>query len=455
MKMPLIPIEERLTTFNEVEMSLSHEQAIAEANRCLQCASPTCIEGCPAKVLIPDFIKAFKEKRIEDAAEIIRESNFFPSICGRICQHEKQCEASCILAKTGDPICIGGLERFIGDNAPPPKNEKKFNGKKAAIIGSGPSGLTAAAHLALQGINVTVFESSNAFGGVIKYGVPEFRLPKETVSKELKILHDLGIDFEPNSKIAEESLEEVSKKFDLVFVGTGVGKARKLDLPGHELKGVLSAMKFLVNLNQSGMPMINPEEKVIVIGAGYVGIDASRSAVRLGAKVTCITVSKREDALKSVTEKDYLEAEEEGVKFMFGLKVTGFEGKEKVEKVLYENGEKGFVEADRVIYAIGQEHDEDELKKPLRDSENGCIQVNKKHQTKIENVFAAGDCVHGPKTVVHAIAAGRGAAKAMIRYLDKKEKDKQEKEQAIEIQKELAKHKVKEEHESKMDNKDI
>ncbi|MDD3084229.1 MAG: FAD-dependent oxidoreductase, partial [Candidatus ainarchaeum sp.] len=316
MQVPKISLDERKTTFKEVEIGFNEEQALQEANRCLNCANPTCVEGCPAKVNIPGFIKAFKEGRILDAIEIIREKNFFPSICGRICQHERQCEGNCVLSKTKDgPVNIGGLERFIGDFATLPES-KKLNGKKVAIIGSGPSGLTAAAYLALKGLNVCVFEVSNSFGGVIKYGVPEFRLPKKTVSRELTMLHGLGIDFEPNSKIAEESIEELSKKFDVVFIGTGVGSSKKLNIPGSNLKGIISAMKFLVNLNQNNVPMVSPNENVVIIGAGYVGIDAARSVIRLGAKATCVTISSREDAEKSVSSKDYLEAEEEGVKFL-------------------------------------------------------------------------------------------------------------------------------------------
>jgi len=422
MKVPCISLEERKTTFKEVELGLDEEQAKSEAQRCLQCENPSCVQGCPAGVNIPGFIKALRESNIDGAAEIIREKNFFPSICGRICQHEKQCEGSCILAKTGDSICIGGLERYVGDNASFPKSEK-LNGRKAAIIGSGPSGLTAAAHLALAGINVTVFEGTHALGGVIKYGVPEFRLPKEVVAQDLTGLHELGIDFEPNAKISDDSIKKIAEEYDVVFVGTGVGAARKIIVEGSELKGIIPAMKFLVNLNQSGMPMVNQGDKVIVVGAGYVGIDTARSAVRLGGDVTCITVAEKEDAIKAVSEKDYLDAEEEGVKFMFGLTVNKFEadeGGEKVAKAYYTNGHEGVLEANKVIVAIGQVHDEDDLKQPLRDEDNGCVKVNDAHQTKIKNVFAAGDCVHGPKTVIEAIDQGRGAAEAMLDFLEKK-----------------------------------
>jgi len=454
MKIPLLPIEERKTTFKEVELGFSKEEAIAEANRCLQCKNPKCVDGCPAKVNIPAFIKNFREGKLDDAAEIIRESEFFPSICGRICQHEKQCEGACILNAKKEPISIGGIERYIGDNATFPKPIDKKS-KKVAVIGSGPSGLTVASLLSLKGINVTILEGTNTFGGVIKYGVPEFRLPKVVVGKEITRLHSLGIDFEPNAKIDADILEEFVKKYDAVFMGTGVGKPKMLNNEGCELKGIMNAMKFLVNLNQSGIPMINPEEKVIVVGAGYVGVDAARSAIRLGGKVTCITQATREDAVKAVTEKDYIEAEEEGVKFMFGLKVTKFEGKDKVEKVHYQNGEAGVLEADKVIIAIGQQHDNEALKDVIKIGPDGCILVNKNKQTVVENLFAAGDCIHGPKTVIEAIATGRDAAKSILKYFDKKEKEKQEEEQRAMIEKDLAKNKVKEINEKTKDNKDI
>jgi glutamate synthase (NADPH) small chain len=442
MKIQKLSLEERKTTFDEVELSFTKEQAIEEAKRCLDCKNPLCVQGCPAKVNIPDFIRAIKNEDFDNALEIIRENNFFPSICGRICQHEMQCEGNCVLKNTAEgSINIGALERFVGDNAEQ-KFEQKLNGKVAAIIGSGPSGLTAAAILALNGINVKVFEISNSFGGVIKYGVPEFRLPKKIVSKELKLLHDLGIDFEPNSKIAEETIEELSEKFDVVFMGTGVGSTRKLNVPGKELKGIISAMKFLVNLNQNDVSLVSKDENVVVVGAGYVGIDAARSAIRLGAKVKCITVASRENAEKSVSPKDYLEAEEEGVEFLFNYSIDSFEPKDEINvgTVHYTNGKKDFIEADKVILAIGQEHDCEELKKPLR-KEDGCVEVNKKHQTKIKNVFAAGDCVHGPKTVIEAIANGREAAKEMLQYLKKIEEEKQIKEQKDIVEKDVLKNK--------------
>jgi glutamate synthase (NADPH/NADH) small chain len=421
MKVPLLPIEERTTTFKEVEVGFTLDQAISEANRCIQCKEPSCVKSCPAGVNIPAFIKAFRGGDIVKAVTIIREKNFFPSICGRICQHEKQCEGSCVLLKSKDgPVCIGGLERFIGDNAPQAPRHNLV-GKNIAVIGSGPSGLAVAAHLSKIGMHVTVLEGTNSFGGVIKYGVPEFRLPKEVVARELTGLHELGIDFEPNSKIGEDSLEAISKKYDAVFIGTGIGRSRILNIPGSGLKNVMSAMKFLVNINQSNIPMISPGEKVVVIGAGYVGIDSARSAVRLGGQVTCLTVAQEKDAFKSVSPKDYEEAKEEGVKFIFGVKVKELLGKEKVEKAVYQNHVHGEVDCTKLIYAIGQEHDdEDSLKAPLRTEKDGCIKVNDNHQTIMQNVFAAGDCVHGPKTVIHAIDSGRRAAEEIVKYLDKK-----------------------------------
>ncbi len=420
MNVPMLAIDERKTTFKEVEVGFTVEQAVLEANRCLQCKEPACVKGCPAGVNIPGFIKAFREGDIVKAVSTIREKNFFPSICGRICQQEKQCEGNCILGKTPNgPVCIGGLERFIGDNAPYPPRQNLV-GRNIAVIGSGPSGLAVAAYLSQIGMHVTILEGTNAFGGVIKYGVPEFRLPKEVVSKELAGLHSLGIDFEPNAKIDEEGLESISKKFDAVFIGTGVGKPRLLDVPGSSLKGVMSAMKFLININQSNIPMIAKDEKVLVVGAGYVGIDAARSAIRLGGDVTCITIASEKEAFKSVSLKDYEEAKEEGVKFIFEAKIKEILGAEKVEAAMYTNHILGKIECTKVICAIGQEHDEDSLKTPIRTGKNGCIEVNENLQTTINNVFAAGDCVHGPKTVIHAIDAGRKTAQSIIKYLDKR-----------------------------------
>ncbi|MCX6801057.1 MAG: FAD-dependent oxidoreductase [Candidatus Diapherotrites archaeon] len=449
MKVPLLPLEERKTTFNEVEIGYNEAQALEEASRCLQCKKPSCVEGCPARVNIPGFIREFREGRMGDSAKIIRERNFFPSICGRICQHEKQCEAACVLAKKDGPVCIGGIERYIGDNAPKPKH-KKANGKRVAIIGSGPSGLTAAAHVALAGLNATVFESTHAMGGIIKYGVPEFRLPKVVVTSELKYLQELGVDFEPNSKISEKSLEEISKKYDAIFIGTGVGKSRELKVPGSDLKGIFSAMKFLVNLNQSEIAPVKKGDKIVVVGAGYVGIDAARSAIRIGGEVTCITKESKEESIGRVAEKDYIEAGEEGVKFIFGAGILRFEGANgsgggngggsgnsggngntegrAVKKVWYSTGQgECALDANLVIVAVGQEHDTDSFKQSLRTRADGCIKVNETYQTAIPNVFAAGDCIHGPKTVIEAVATGTGAAKAIIEYLEKNPKNKEEK----------------------------
>jgi len=420
MEVPLLPIDERKTTFKEVEVGFTAGQAVSEATRCLQCTKPKCVEACPAHVNIPVFIKAFREGDVLKSVSIIREKNFFPSICGRICQHEKQCEGACILNKTTEgAVCIGGIERFVGDNAPLALRHN-LAGKKIAIIGSGPSGLSAAAHLSQIGMHVTILEGANSFGGVIKYGVPDFRLPKEVVARELGGLHELGIDFEPNAKIDEEGLESISKRFDAVFIGTGVGKPRLLNVPGSSVKGVMSAIKFLINLNQSNIPMIIQKEKVVIVGAGYVGIDAARSAIRLGGEVTCITAAAEKDAIKSVSSKDYEEAKEEGVKFIFEAKVKEIRGSEKVESVIYANHVSGEIPCTKVICAIGQEHDEDSIKAPIRTGKNGCIEVNDIQQTTIPNVFAAGDCVHGPKTVIHAIDAGRRASQEIIKYLDQK-----------------------------------
>lgn len=420
MQIPTISLEERKTTFKEVEQEINENLLIEQAKRCKNCKDHTCIEGCPAKINIPKFMEAFREGDILESIKIIHEKNFFPSVCGRICQHENQCEAKCIYAKTGEPVLIGAVERFIGDHAPISYSVKK-NSKKAAIIGSGPSGLTAAAYLALAGVNVTVHESSNSFGGVIKYGVPEFRLPKKIISRDLKNLHDMGIDFEPNSKIAEESIEKISKDFDVVFIGTGAGKPRKLLIDGADINGVFPAIKFLVNLNQNEMPMVSKGDRVVVVGGGYVGIDAARSAIRVGAsEVICLSKAKKEDVIKTISEKDIFAAEIEGVKFLYGSEAKKIELTDetnKTKKIFLSNSKNDFLFAEKIIYAIGQIHDDFKIKKLIRCNQNGNIKVNLNFKTKIKNVFAAGDCVHGPKTVIHAIDTGRKAAHEMLSYL--------------------------------------
>ena len=426
--MPMLSMKKRRTTFEEVERGFDRKKAMKEAKRCLQCANPLCVGGCPARVHIPQFIKTLQEGKIQKAYHIIEESNPFPSICGRICQHENQCEFECVLNKRrpGKGIAIGALERFVGDQAlkrtKKPKEKRK---EKIAIVGSGPSGLTAAKYLTKKGFRVIVFESSHAFGGVIKYGVPEFRLPKKIIEEELQSLEELGIDFEPNSQIHGESLNGLSKEFDAVFLGTGVGAGKKLEVNGKELKGVVPAMKFLVNLNQSRLLFIDPKDKVVVIGAGYVGLDAARSAVRVGAKKVYLSSrSKREDAAKKISEKEFIEAEEEGIKLLFEHSPEKILGKEEVEGIKFKNkkGKPKRLKVNKVIAAIGQEANNHSMTEKLKTKTNGLIKVNKEMKTNGKNVFAAGDCVHGPKTVIEAIATGMDAAKNIEKYLNKGKK---------------------------------
>ena len=285
-QIPQLDAKKRVHNFKEVELGFSKEQALKEASRCLQCAEPSCIQGCPARIQIRDFIKALLEGSNGEAIEIIEQSNYFPKVCGRICQQEFQCEGSCILAKSGKAINIGGLERFIGDNYSTSLKPIKANGQRVAVVGSGPSGLTVAIQLSQLGYDTTVLDSSKTIGGVIKYGVPEFRLPKKIVESELRKIKKLGVKFSKKQFIGSEQsvIDLLHDGFDAVFVGTGVGEAKMLEMPGKQLTGIIPAVNFLIAKNLHEKNMIEKGDKVLVIGAGFVGMDTARTAMRLGAK---------------------------------------------------------------------------------------------------------------------------------------------------------------------------
>jgi len=429
---PVRPPKDRVKNFKEVELGFSKEQALKEAGRCLQCAEPGCVKGCPAGIQIKDFIKAFQEGQGDKALEIMEQSNYFPKICGRICQQEFQCEGSCILAGQGKAINIGALERFIGDSYSTSLKKPKFNGKKVAVVGSGPSGLTAALHLNQLGYRVKVFDSSKTIGGVIKYGVPEFRLPKKVVEAELKRLKSLGISFKRGFIGSEQSVLDLLQNFNAVFVGTGVGEARMLEMPGKQLTGIIPAVNFLIAKNLHEKSMLEKGDKVLVIGAGFVGIDTARTAVRLGAKEVCIAaLSSPKKA--SLGIKEIKEAEDEGIKFKFLLKAEEFQGEGIIEAVKFrklkelddgtviDTDEFETVKCNKALIAIGlNPSPDDKVKQPLK-TQDGRIHVDEKFMSSIPGIFAAGDAVSGPKTVIAAIAAGRKAALSIHSFLQSKE----------------------------------
>ena len=429
-ELPRLDARKRARSFKEVELGFSKEQALKEASRCLQCSSPSCIEGCPARVNIKGFIGALASGDGEKALQVIEESNYFPKICGRICQQEFQCEGSCILAKSGKAVNIGGLERFIGDNySTSLQKRKRGNRKKAAIVGSGPSGLSAAIQLSQLGYGVTVFDSSKAVGGVIKYGVPEFRLPKKTVNSELKRIRRLGINFERKTKVGPEvSVIDLLRDYNSVFVGTGVGEARMLEMQGSQLSGIMPAINFLVAKNLHEKSMIDKGDKVLVIGAGFVGMDAARTALRCGAK--SVTVAALESAKKTtIGPKELEEAKEEGIIFKYLLKAMEFQGHAIVDSVQFrklaelddgtvvDTEDFETIKCNKVLIAIGlRPNPDDKVKQPLV-TQDGKIHVDENCMTSISGIFAAGDAVSGPKSVIAAINAGRKAALKMHEFM--------------------------------------
>ena len=352
--MPEQPADERRTNFNEVTLGYTKEDALAEASRCLSCKDPKCVEGCPVNVDIPGFIKLVCEEDFAGAIEKIKGTNALPAICGRVCPQETQCEALCVLGKKGQPVAIGRLERFCADyerqkgvkgsEIPEP------TGKKVAVVGSGPAGLTAAADLAKLGHKVTIFESLHKAGGVLSYGIPEFRLPKEIVRQEVEYIKNLGVEFRPNYIIGRiKTLDELCDEFDAVFLGTGAGLPSFMGIPGENFNGVYSANEFLtrVNLMKAYDPAYDTRVRrgnhVVVVGGGNVAMDSARSALRLGADEVSIVYRRGEDEMPARRE-EIEHAKEEGIIFRLLTNPVRILGDEKfnvtaVECIKMELGE--------------------------------------------------------------------------------------------------------------------
>jgi len=450
--MPKLSVEERVRCFKEVALGYSEEQAVAEAERCLQCKVPRCVEGCPVGIDIPRFIRHIRERNYEEAIRVIREKNSLPAICGRVCPQEDQCMGRCVLGLKGEPINIGALERFAADEerrrglrakpeiAPP-------TGKRVAVVGSGPAGLTAAAELARLGHEVVIFEALHELGGVLMYGIPEFRLPKDIVRDEIEYVKSLGVKFETNVIVGRviKISELFEMGFNAVFIGSGAGLPDFLGIPGENLVGIYSANEFLIRVNLMKAYMFPEYDtpvkvggKVAVIGGGNVAMDAARSALRLGGDVTVIY--RRTEDLMPARREEIINAKEEGVKFIFLATPTRFLGDEKgfvrrvecVRMGLSEPDESGrrrpiplkntefLVDADTVIVAIGQRANplaargEDQIKI----TQHETIIVNPEtYETTMKGVFAAGDIVTGNATVISAMAGGKKAAYGIHRYL--------------------------------------
>lgn len=451
--MPEQPAEERRKNFNEVALGYSKEDALAEAFRCLSCKDPKCVEGCPVNVDIPGFIKLVCEENFEGAIEKIKATNALPAICGRVCPQESQCEARCVLGKKGQPVAIGRLERFCADY----EREKGVKtpeamhstGKKVAVVGSGPAGLTAAADLAKLGHKVTIFESLHKAGGVLSYGIPEFRLPKEIVRQEVEYIKNLGVEVKPNYIIGRiKTLDELCDDFDAVFLGTGAGLPNFMGIEGENLNGVYSANEFLtrVNLMKAYDPeydtMIRHGKHVVVVGGGNVAMDAARSALRLGAEEVSIVYRRGEDEMPARRE-EIEHAKEEGITFRLLTNPVRILGDEKfnvtgVECIKMELGEPDksgrrspvpvegsefLVPADVVVIAIGTSPNPIIFKgsEGLEQNKRGTVVADDETgATSKCGVFAGGDVVTGAATVISAMGAGKKAAKAIDEYLKEK-----------------------------------
>jgi len=447
---------ERIHNFYEVALGYNEEQALAEAERCLQCPNPRCVTGCPVEVPIPDFIKLLKEKDYVAASLKIKEKNSLPAVCGRVCPQENQCQAMCVLGKMGDPISIGRLERFASDfernkGVQIPELEKAAVTGKVAIVGSGPAGLTVAADLVKMGHEVVMFESLHLAGGVLMYGIPEFRLPKEIVQSEVSYIKQLGVDVKTNYTIGRiYTIDELfADGFDAIFVGSGAGLPNFMRIEGENLGGVYSANEFLIRVNLM-KGYLFPEydtpirigKKVAVIGGGNVAMDSARCSLRLGADEVYIVYRRSKEELPARAE-EVENAEEEGVIFRLLNNPTKFIGDESgwvnaMECIKMELGEpdasgrrrpvpiKGSeftMDVDTVIIAIGQTPNPliQRTTEGLETTRHGTIIVNEETGAATKDgVFAGGDVVSGAATVTSAMGAGKTAARGIHDYIQKK-----------------------------------
>ena len=456
-KIPRVPVREqnpavRATNFEEVCLGYNLEEATLEATRCLNCKNPRCVSACPVGIQIPNFIGALMNGDIKGAADIIAQDSSLPSICGRVCPQESQCEGSCILGIKGQSVAIGKLERFVGDwrlNNPQQVTLPEKNGKKVAIVGSGPAGLACASDLAKLGYEVTVFEALHEVGGVLVYGIPEFRLPKSgVVAKEIESVRRLGVKFETDVVVGRtvtiDSLMD-EEGFDAVFVGSGAGLPRFMGIEGENYNGVLSANEFLTRANlmraydESYDTPIYVGQRVVVVGGGNVAMDAVRTAKRLGAEAT-IVYRRSETELPARVEEVH-HAKEEGIEFRMLTNPTRIIGDEKgwvtaINCVQMELGEPDAsgrrspievagsdfeVACDVVIMALGTSPNPliASTTENLETTRRGCIVADECGRTSRPGVFAGGDTVTGAATVILAMGAGRKAAAAIDEYLKK------------------------------------
>lgn len=457
--MPKQDAQTRIKNFESVALGLNEAQAIAEAKRCIQCKNPACISGCPVEIDIPAFIKLIAEGRFKQAAEKIKEKNSLPAICGRVCPQETQCELTCILKKKGISIAIGALERFAADwqltqaSAKKSLPVRKLKEAKIAVVGSGPAGLSCAGDLAKMGYRVSIFESLHKPGGVLVYGIPEFRLPKKIVEIEVDYIKSLGVLFQENVLVGQTiSLDELfAEDYKAIFIAVGAGLPQFLGILGENLNRVYSANEFLtrVNLMKSYLfpeyeTPLNMGKKVAVVGAGNVAFDAARCALRLGADRVSIVYRRSEKEMPARIE-EIENAKEEGIElYLLALPIkmidsdSGYlEGMECLKMRLGEKDESGrrrpipikesnfVLEVDTVIVAIGQRSNPllPKATPKLKTGKKGIILADEQTQrTNLVGVYAGGDITTGTATVISAMGAGKRAARAIDKYIKQKKR---------------------------------
>lgn len=456
-RIPRVPVREqdpavRATNFEEVCYGYNGDEAALEASRCLNCKNPRCVGSCPVHINIPEFIQHIAAGDIAAAAATIAADSSLPSVCGRVCPQESQCEGSCVLGIKSEPVAIGKLERFVGDwaianagNLPAPEIEK--NGKRVAIVGSGPAGLACASDLARLGYEVKIFEALHEVGGVLVYGIPEFRLPKDAiVAKEVDAVRRLGVEIETDVIVGRTmTIDDLldNQGYDAVFIGSGAGLPRFMGIEGENLNGVFSANEFLTRANlmhaydERFDTPIYTGRKVVVVGGGNVAMDAVRTARRLGAE--SVIVYRRSEAELPARVEEVHHAKEEGIEFRMltnPVRILGDEkgwvkGVECVEMELGEPDESGRrspvvkegsnfnIDCDVVIMALGTSPNPliKSTTKGLETNRRGCIVADEEGRTTREGVFAGGDAVTGAATVILAMGAGRKAAKAIDEYI--------------------------------------
>jgi len=443
----------RSKNFKEVVLGYTEEQALAEASRCLGCPKPKCVEGCPVGVEIPAFIGLIKQKKYDQAIAKIKERNSLPAICGRVCPQEEQCQKKCVLGLKGEPVSIGRLERFAADM----EREKGIqvphvtasNGKKVAVVGAGPAGLTVAADLAKLGYKVTIFEALHCGGGVLVYGIPEFRLPKSIVQAEIDYIEKLGVELYPDALIGRLfTVDELFQKgFKAVFIGTGAGLPKFLNVPGENLNSVYSANEFLIRANlmkayhfpHNSKTPIRVGKKVVVIGGGNVALDSARCALRLGAETVTIIYRRSRNEMPA-RQEEIENAEEEGIKFQWLTTPIAFYGDEQgnvktmktmsmrlcdeddsgKHRVSTIEGSEATTDIDTVVVAIGR------TPNPIiqgttpglkTQPHSGIIASDQSFKTSLDGVYVGGDIATGEATVISAMGTGKTAAASIHKML--------------------------------------